>query len=132
MAKTPLIKKLRMQPGQRMLIINAPEDYIDQVGDLPEGVEVAEKPAGTFDFVQLFVKTLADLRSNSPAALEAVKYDGLLWMSYPKKSSKLESDLSRDMIWAEVAESGWRPVPQVSVDDVWSAMRLRPAEKVGK
>lgn len=132
MAKTPLIKKLRIQPGQRMLIINAPADYIDQLGDLPEGVEVAEKPAGTFDFVQLFVKTLADLRSNSPAALEAVKYDGLLWVSYPKKSSKFESDPSRDVIWAEVAESGWRPVAQVSVDEVWSAMRLRAAEKVDK
>lgn len=81
MAKTPLIKKLGIQPGQRLLIINAPEDYIDQLGDLPEGVEVAEKPAGTSDFVQLFVQTLAELRSNSLAALGAVKYDGLLCIS---------------------------------------------------
>ncbi len=132
MAKSQLVKKLRIQPGHRMLILKAPPGYVDELGDLPEGVEVAEQPEGTFDFVQLFVKTLAELRSRSPAAIEAVKYDGLLWISYPKKSSQLGSDLTRDVIWAEVIKTGWRPVAQVSVNDVWSAIRLRPAEKVGK
>ena len=132
MAKSQLVKKLRIQPGHRMLILKAPPGYVDELGDLPEGVEVAEQPEGTFDFVQLFVKSLAELRSRSPAAIEAVKYDGLLWISYPKKSSQLGSDLTRDVIWAEVVKTGWRPVAQVSVNDVWSAIRVRPAEKVGK
>jgi hypothetical protein len=132
MSKTSLIKKLRMQPGHSMLIMNPPSGYMDELGDLPEGVEVAEKPDGMFDFVQLFVKSLAELRSKSPAAFGAVQHDGLLWISYPKKSSKLESDLSRGVIWAEVVKTGWRPVAQVSFDDVWSAIRLRPTEKVGK
>jgi hypothetical protein len=131
MAKSQLVKKLRIQPGHRMLILKAPPGYVEELGDLPEGVEVAEQPEGTFDFVQLFVKSLAELRSESPTAFEAVKYDGLLWISYPKKSSKLESDLTRDVIWAEVVKTGRRPVAQVSVNDVWSAIRLRPAEKVG-
>ena len=109
MAKSQLVKKLRIQPGHRMLILKAPPGYVDELGDLPEGVEVAEQPEGTFDFVQLFVKTLAELRSRSPAAIEAVKYDGLLWISYPKKSSQLGSDLTRDVIWAEVVKTGWRP-----------------------
>jgi hypothetical protein len=132
MAKSQLVKKLRIQPGHRVLILKAPPGYVEEMGDLPEGVQVAEQPEGTFDFVQLFVKSLAELRSESPTAFEAVKYDGLLWISYPKKSSKLKSDLTRDVIWAEVVKTGRRPVAQVSVNDVWSAIRLRPAEKVGK
>ena len=69
---------------------------------------------------------------SSPAAIAAVAYDGLLWISYPKRSSKVETDLSRDVLWDLMMETGLRPVTQVSIDDVWSALRFRPAEKVGK
>jgi hypothetical protein len=132
MAGAPLLKKLRMQPGQRVLILNAPVGYVSQLGELPEGVEVAEQPGGTFDFVQIFSKDLAELEKLAPVAVEAVKHDGLLWVSYPKKSSKMESDLDRDVVWKEVANTGLRAVAEVSVNEVWSAIRFRPPEKVGK
>lgn len=98
MSKTSLEKKLRIQPGQRMLILNPPPGYLDEL-DLPEDVELAERPEGTFDFVHLFVKNTAELEALGPTAIKAVKYDGLLWMSYPKRSSKVETDLSPAM-WA--------------------------------
>ncbi|MGB3905235.1 MAG: hypothetical protein WBB22_09950 [Anaerolineae bacterium] len=63
MAKSPLFNKLQMQPGQRAQIMNAPPGYLDELGDLPEGVALADEPEGTFDFVQLFVKDLAELKS---------------------------------------------------------------------
>lgn len=132
MAGTQLLKKLRMLPDQRVLILNAPPGYLDEIGPLPEGVELAEQPEGTFDFVQVFAKDLAELEKLAPVAAEAVKHDGLFWVSYPKKSSKMESDLSRDVVWKAVAKIGQRPVAQVSVNDVWSALRFRPPEKVGK
>jgi hypothetical protein len=132
LAGTQLLKKLRMQPDQRVLILNAPPGYLDTLGELPEGVEVAERAEGTFDFVQAFAKDLAELERLAPVAVEAVKHDGLLWISYPKKSSKIESDLDRDMVWQAVAKTGLRAVSQVSVDDVWSAIRFRPAEKLEK
>jgi len=132
MSKTALVKKLRIQPGQRVLIMSAPQGYFDELGDLPEGVEVAGEPDGTFDFVQLFVKNLAEVGGLGPAAVEAVKHDGLLWISYPKRSSKVETDLSRDVLRKVIAKMGLRPVALVSVNDVWSSMRFRPAEKVGK
>jgi hypothetical protein len=132
MAGAELWKKLRMQPGQRVLILNAPAGYVDGLGELPEGVEVEEQLDGVFDFVQVFAKDLAELERLAPLAAEAVKYDGLLWVSYPKKSSKMESDLSREVVWEVVAKTGLRPATQVSVDEVWSALRFRPPEKVGK
>jgi hypothetical protein len=132
MVGTQLLKKLRMQPGHRVLILNAPPGYLDTLGELPEGVELAERAEGTFDFVQAFAKDLTELEVLAPVAVEAVKHDGLLWISYPKKSSKVDSDLDRDLVWEVVGKTGLRPVSQVSVDDVWSAMRFRPPEKVGK
>ena len=150
MAQSTLIKKLRIKPGQRVTIINPPPGYLDQLGDLPEGVGLAIQPAdvelagepealgmanqpeGTFDFVHLFVKNITELERLGPTAVRAVKHDGLLWISYPKRSSKVETDISRDVGWDVIQEAGLRPVTQVSIDAVWSALRFRPAERVGK
>jgi len=132
MAGAHLLKKLRMQPGQRVVILNAPPGYLDEPGELPECVEVVDRAEGTLDFVQVFAKDLAELEKLAPVAAQAVKHDGLLWVSYPKKSAKVESDLSREVVWQAVAKIGLRPVAQVSVNDVWSALRFRPPEKVGK
>jgi hypothetical protein len=132
MTGTQLLNKLRMQPGQQVLILNAPAGYLNELGELPEGVEVADDFNGTFDFVQVFVKDLAELERLAPLAVDAATYDGLLWVSYPKKGSKMESDLTRDVVWEEVAKTGLRAVSQVSLNDVWSAIRFRPPEKVGQ
>ncbi len=132
MAVSKLVKKLRMQPGQRVLILNAPEGYITSLGELPEGVVVSQAPEGKFDFVHLFVRDSGQLDELLPAAVESAEYDGLFWISYPKKSSKVETDLSRDLFWdLTAAGTSLRPVTQVSVDEVWSALRFRPAERVG-
>ena len=127
-----LVQKLRMQPGQRVLILNSPPGYVAGLAPLPEGVAVEEVPAGKYDFAHLFVKDQAELEQFGPKALESVAYDGLLWISYPKKSSKVKTDLSRDQGWDVVASAGLRPVTQVSVDATWSALRYRPIERVGK
>ena len=98
---------------------------------MPEGVELAQEPQGTFDFVQVFAKDLPELERLATLAAGAVKDDGLFWVSYPKKSSKVESELSRDVVWKAVAKTGLRPVTQIAINDVWSALRFRPPEKVG-
>jgi hypothetical protein len=127
-----LIKKLRIQPGQRILILNAPLDYIESLGELPEGAEVSEVPEGDYDFVHLFVQDSGEFASLGLPAIEAVRFDGLLWISYPKRSSKVETDLSRDVMWKLVEDMALRPVAQVSIGPVWSALRFRPSDEVGK
>jgi hypothetical protein len=115
-----------------MLILNAPPGYADSLGELPEGAEVWEVPEGDYDFVHLFVRDSSEFASLGLPAIEAVRYDGLLWISYPKRSSKVETDLSRDVMWELVADTGLRPVAQVSIDPVWSALRFRPSDAVGR
>jgi hypothetical protein len=101
-------------------------------GGLPEGAEVSEVPEGDYDFVHFFVQDSGEFASLGLPAIEAVRYDGLLWISYPRPSSKVETDLSRDVMWELVADMALRPVAQVSIDPVWSALRFRPSDEVGK
>jgi len=132
MSQTSLVKKLGIRPGQRVLILNAPDGYVESLGELPEGVHLTDTREGSFGFVHLFVKDSTELDAFRPAAMDAVEYDGLLWISYPKRSSKVKTDLTRDVLWEMMKGTGLRPVAQVSVDAVWSAIRFRAEEKVGK
>lgn len=132
MGKGTLGGKLRMQPGQRVLILNAPSGYVELLGPLPEGVQITDAPDGKFDLVHLFVKDVAQLEELGPVAILSVKYDGLLWISYPKRASKVATDISRDTGWDIMSRVGLRPVTQISIDSTWSALRFRPTERVGK
>ncbi len=133
MADTSLVKKLGIKPKYQVLILNAPEGYRELLGTLPTDVELvmAPTPAGTFDVVHLFVRDKAEVERYTPAAIEAVKPGGLFWISYPKQSSKVTTDLNRDVLWKVFPNSEWRPVTQISIDGVWSALRFRPKSEVG-
>ncbi|MDR3574470.1 MAG: hypothetical protein P4L50_11450 [Anaerolineaceae bacterium] len=132
MTENGLIKKLRIQPGQRIFILNPPQGYFEELGPLPPNIELTVSPEGSFDFIQWFVKQQSELVSLLPTIQKAIKYDALLWICYPKQSSKVESDLNRDIIWGIVSKTGLEGVTLVSLNAVWSAMRFRPAERVGK
>jgi hypothetical protein len=130
MTENALIKKLQLKPGQHALFLNAPEGYIAALGPLPDGVALVDGPAGTLDFVQLFVRDSAELTTHAPAALAAIKRDGVLWIAYPKQSAKVKTDITRDRGWAAITAAGLRPVTQIAIDETWSALRWRPIELV--
>jgi len=132
MAASSLVKKLQLKADQRAVIINPPPDYLDELGSLPESVELAEHPEGSFDFVQVFAKDRSELERFLPSALQAVRHDALLWIAYPKGGVKAGTDLNRDILWNLVAEHHFSGVSLISLNEVWSAMRFRPSEKVGK
>jgi hypothetical protein len=131
MKATDLTQKLQIHAGQKLLILNAPEGYLYKLGALPEGVIVSQTPEEAFDFVQLFVKSIAELEENGPIAIQAVKYDGLLWICYPKQTSGIKTDINRDTGWRVIQKAGLRPVTQIAIDETWSALRFRPSERVG-
>ncbi|MFD0675673.1 MULTISPECIES: YdeI/OmpD-associated family protein [unclassified Paenibacillus] len=120
-----LFKKLRIQSGQRILLLNAPAGYTERLIPLPEHTSLDTQPEGTYDLVHLFVRSAAELEEFAPLAIHAVKYDALLWITYPKKSSKIKTDLSRDEGWKVISEAGYEGVALVSIDETWSAMRFR-------
>ena len=132
MATNSLSKKLLMKAGQRAVIIKPPVGYLERLEPLPEGVELVGSPEGQFDFVQVFVKNMEDLQKFLPIAAQAVKHDALLWIAYPKGGVKAGTDLNRDIHWNAVSPHKLSGVALVSLDEVWSAMRFRPSERVGQ
>lgn len=135
MPETTLAKKLRILPGNRLLLLNAPDGYLTLLAPLPDGVEVASgatEHTGTFDVVQAFTHDRAALDRLWPTALAATRPGGVLWICWPKQSAKLATDLDRDALWAAVHTHGWSGVTSVSVNATWSALRFRPHEEVGR
>lgn len=125
-------KKLRLQTNMSLLVINAPITYLPVLeGQQFDAVPVEEK-IGDYDFIQLFATRLEQLDELLNVVKTAGKYDCIFWFCYPKGSSKIESDIKRDLFWPILEKIGMRPVAQVAIDTDWSAVRARPAELVGK
>jgi len=126
MAENALAKKLKLKPGQRAVFIGAPEGYLKTLNPLPAGVSVADRLSGQCDWIQLFVKTQAEVDKLAPRAAKALKPEGLLWIAFPKGTSKIQTDLTRDKGWDALRALDLKWVVLVSVDDTWSAFALRP------
>ncbi len=126
MPDSALARKMKLKPGQRAALVNAPEGYLKELNPLPAGVEVAEKLQGQFDWVQVFVKNKAELDKLVPKVVRALKPDSLLWISYPKGTSKIQTDLTRDKGWEALQKANLKWVTLISVDETWSAFALRP------
>ncbi len=126
MAESALARKMKIKPGQRIAVLGAPEGFLGKLKPLPAGVEVAEKLQGKLDWIQVFVKNKSELDRIAPKAAQALNPDGSLWLTFPKGSSKVQTDLTRDKGWDSVAKLNLKWINLVSVDDTWSAFSLRP------
>lgn len=121
MSDEELLRKLQYKLGQRMLVINAPPGYLNRLA----GLGVDTRPSGKFDFVHLFVRDSDQLNRDWPVAFAALKPEGVLWVAYPKLSSGIKSDLTRDTGWSPVFAAGFQGVRQIAIDDTWSALRFK-------
>ncbi len=126
MAESALAKKLKLKSHQRAAVIQAAEDYLKELKPLPAGVELAEKLTGKFDWIQVFVKNQAELNKLLPRVVRALKPESLMWISYPKGTSKIQTDLTRDKGWDVIQQSDLKWITLVSVNATWSAFALRP------
>jgi len=126
MSDNPLIKKIKLKPGQRAVVVNAPDGYIEGLRPLPEGVEIGRQLDGVFDWVQVFMKTQAELEQLLPTVTAALKPAGMLWITFPKGTSKIQTDLTRDKGWDALRAFELKWITLVSVDETWSAFALRP------
>lgn len=129
---TTLAQKLQIKPGQRLALLNAPEGILAHLAAELDGIPVTAGAESTAEAILLFVNNLDETVRLSPGAMASVPSGGLLWIAYPKGSSKVKTDVNRDRLWDALKSSGWRPVRQVAIDEVWSALRFRPAGEVGQ
>lgn len=123
MLESPLAKKLKLKSGLKAAVINAPENY---VAELRHDTAMSPTLRGKFDWIQVFVGSKAELDELAPRAAKALRPESLLWISFPKGSSKIQTDLTRDQGWDSVRELDLKWITLVSVNDSWSAFSLRP------
>lgn len=117
MPDNQLLKKLRIKPKQKIAIINPPFGYLETLGNLPDGVEMDSYLSGSYDLIHAFFTQSQELENKIKDIKMALVKDGILWISYPKLSSKKESNLSQDILRESLAGKGLKAVSQISIDD---------------
>jgi hypothetical protein len=134
MTLSPLAKKLYLKPHQRLLALNAPDDFRAALEPLPEGTTLDSSPADgvVYDSVYFFAKNAADATDLATIAIAALKFDGLLWGAWQKENAKRKRDLTRDTGWEYLYQQQLTTVASISISDTWSALRWRSVERVGK
>jgi hypothetical protein len=123
MSESPLAKKMKLKSGLNASVINAPENYMDE---LRHDTAISPTLNGKFDWIQLFVRTKTELDALAPKAAKALRPESILWISFPKGSSKIQTDLTRDKGWDVLRDLDLKWINLVSVNETWSAFSLRP------
>ena len=129
---SPVARKLGIKPGMQALIIAPPPDYLKLLAPLPDGVNVSSLADGVYPFVQVFATRLSDISKCARRLPKHAAPNALVWVSYPKKTSRNDGDLSRDVVREAMSGMGWRAVSIIAIDKIWSALRFRPAGQIGK
>ena len=121
---TPLSKKLGIKPGFRVKTRNAPGHFADLVAPLPDGVTLSPRLRGEIDLYHLFTKSSAELRSVLSKAQHEIDVDGMIWVSWPKKSSGVPTDVTEQTIRDVALPMGLVDVKVCAVDETWSGLKL--------
>lgn len=129
MAATATAQKLKIKEGYILLTLHAPAGFKAILGSLPAGVKISNT-AKNFNQVHWFVKDKAQMEEELEQVLSLVKDDVVCWIYYPKGTSKMETDLTRDKGWDELLKHNMQWISLISFDETWSAFGMRQkAEK---
>jgi hypothetical protein len=121
---TPLVRKLGLRPGWRIAVLDGPSELGTLLGELPDGLRVVRRLGAGLDAVWLFVRTRRELERRLPEVLERLEVDGTLWISWPKRSSGVPTDVTETVLREVVLPTGWVDVKVAAVDETWSGLRF--------
>lgn len=128
---TTTAQKLRIKESSTILTVNAPSDYKKSLGPLPEGAKIAGS-GNHFDQVHWFVKDRAQMERELKKVLSLIKGNTICWIFYPKGTSKIQTDLTRDKGWDELLKQDMQWVSLISFDGTWSAFGMRQKTEADK
>jgi hypothetical protein len=121
---TPLAQKLGLTPGREAIVIQSPRRYEEIVAPVPEGVKLRQRLHPGAEFIHLFTRSRADLARRFPRLAAALADPGLLWISWPKKTSSLTSDLDENVVRELGLATGLVDVKVCAVDEDWSGLKF--------
>lgn len=119
---TPLIKKLGIRPDSKVLFINEPASIYRDLGLLPQ--DDRNVKSHEFDYVHFFTTRKSDLEKFFKQVKKILKKDGSLWISWPKKSSNVKSDIDENLIREIGLKEGLVDVKVAAIDDTWSGLKF--------
>jgi hypothetical protein len=121
---TPLARKLGIPDGERFVTLGAPANYDELVAPLPKGTKRTTRAAPSASFVHVFSTKKSELASRLRDLRTSIAQDGVVWVSWPKKTSKVATDITEDVIRAVALPMGFVDVKVCAVDDTWSGLKL--------
>jgi hypothetical protein len=128
-----LVRKLGIKAGFKMCVIDPPQNYWHLLDDLPENVSVGGPGEGAFDLIHIFATDKAQLEAQIDTLKQRILPAGMIWVSWPKKSSKVATDLNENLIRDLALKSGLVDTKVCAVDETWSGLKLviRLRDRVG-
>lgn len=131
MSERTVVQKLQIKPGRTVRLINAPQEAYALLGAMPESAVLLDDKTGPdgalppADILILFAHHRGDLETHLPGLRQALTPGGMIWVAYHKGTSLVKTDINRDSIWNYAQTVGLDAVAQVSINDDWSAVRLK-------
>ena len=121
---TPLVRKLGVREGTTVLTVDAPKAYAELLGPLPTQARLVRRVSGSPEFVHVFATSLSSLKANLKRLRSTLVPDGTVWVSWPKKSSGVETDVTEDRIREVALPMGFVDVKVCAIDETWSGLKL--------
>lgn len=127
---TPLIRKLGIKPGMTLLLIHAPAEYETTLGELPDDVRIERdvpphlSQDWRYSFIQCFTTSREELANGFCALKAMLAPNGMLWISWPKRASKIETDLTENVVREIGLDNGLVDVKVAAIDWVWSGLKF--------
>ena len=121
---TPLAKKLGIKQGFHINLVNAPDYYLNLFSDMPANLFFEGEDGKKKDFIHFFTISKDEFITLLPALKQTLKPDGMIWASWPKKSSKVVTDITEDIIRNYAIQIGLVDIKVCAVDEIWSGLKL--------
>ncbi len=121
---TPLLQKLGIKPGSVVIVVHPPADYSALLGPLPEGAQIRNRIVGACEFVHLFTTDQSELKRYLIRLRSSLKETGVVWISWPKKSSGVVTTVNENVIRDLALPLGFVDTKVCAVDETWSALKL--------
>jgi hypothetical protein len=121
---TSLAKKLGIKEGFKIRLVNQPEYYFKLFDDFPENVSITSDEMGKKDLIHFFTKEAFELFDNILLLKNEIEVNGMIWISWPKKVSKVPTDITEDTIRNLALKNGLVDIKVCAVDEIWSGLKL--------
>jgi hypothetical protein len=125
MSDKSIAQKLFIKPGNKFLLIDPPAGYLAQMGEFPEGTIILSDSSCLVEVIQVFVTNRAELIEQLPRLKQLLALKGMIWVTYHKGTSKVKTDINRDTINTYAHTIRLEGVAMISIDEDWSALRLK-------